>query len=276
MRTGAEIAILATEAPKWTDIGSLFVAMLALITASAAARATIRTNRSQSKQLQRLEKSQASELASKFGVWMSKELAKEHGDSEALTVGYIRYFFHYQNSGFLPIYGLIVECRKSQLLHPTEDTHPYRWTFEGVGPTNGVTTYLGGQDNRFHEAVRQEAIQFKNDRAFQDDEESEPSATFYLRKAILARLDFDQIMDFAARTMQLSYFFTDGNGLHWHRSHDGTLSQLQKAGDLSSALDQKTKADKRRDRKRRRREAAQDDAGRPVGHERGQAPDEQS
>ncbi|MBN6037462.1 hypothetical protein [Amycolatopsis sp. 195334CR] len=246
VRTGADLITLSTETPKWTDIGSFAVAAAALLIASVAAWATIRTNRNQSEQLRRLEATQASELASKFGVWISSKPAEEYEPDSGDHVGSsTQFYFEFQNSGFLPIYNLVVYCDLPHLIHPTTRQERLRWSFATIAPT--PTRSQLDDNDRLNKAMVYEVVAFRERYRFASKDE----LTIEMRN--LRRLiqgDIKSGMEYLSRQSRIGLFFTDGNGLHWHRSHDGTLTQLEKAGDLATTLAQKSKREKRRDRKR--------------------------
>ncbi|MEU8639811.1 hypothetical protein AB0C38_47105 [Amycolatopsis sp. NPDC048633] len=60
----------------WFSLGSAVIALLALVAAGIAVRATVATNRTQSEQLRRLEEAATRDRAAKFAVWALPPVAR--------------------------------------------------------------------------------------------------------------------------------------------------------------------------------------------------------
>jgi hypothetical protein len=78
----------------WFSLGSGVIALLALIAASIAVRATIQTNRTQTEQLRQIEESREQESATKFAAWIEREP---------------NILVRYHNAGSLPVYVVSLE-----------------------------------------------------------------------------------------------------------------------------------------------------------------------
>ncbi|MEU4523127.1 hypothetical protein AB0F52_31010 [Amycolatopsis sp. NPDC024027] len=210
--------VLAVEEPKITDwmgawftLGSGLIALLALIAAAIAARATIQTNRNQSAQLKQLEVEQQrleverqrqeddrlKQLASRFAVWVSLNTDPESGQTICVLT--------YHNSSQLPFYDVTVEWRIGKRTRGIHITN--------IAPTDEPAAIEDG--GSFRESMQESADHVMKYQMTSDWREKGPSPI----------LDRNDLLFYAAKYVEVRARFRDVNGVRWLRDSDGTLTR---------------------------------------------------
>lgn len=114
--------------PKWTEVGSLVVAALALATAITGAILALRSFRSQRLQLAKLTEGAKQEMASRFAVWL------EPGESSS---GYVVKF---HNGNSVPVYDVVLRFLTGARL-------PHGYQAGIIPPTISTETHSGATES---------------------------------------------------------------------------------------------------------------------------------
>lgn len=182
----------------WFSLGSGVIALLALVAATIAVRATIQTNRSQSEQLKRLEDAQERESASHFAVWV-----EGNPKTRALRM-------MYYNGSALPIYDVAITVDVDIANYVGSG---WAATFPPLSPAQSPVMLMSSSSNNKIGAELLKMVEAARD-------EDGNVKFFPLLQAI-----------------RLHVRFRDGNGVTWARHADGRLERVIRPQAISQPLE---------------------------------------
>ncbi|MFJ1764025.1 hypothetical protein ACIOD2_27170 [Amycolatopsis sp. NPDC088138] len=176
----------------WFSLGSGVIALLALIAAAVAVRATIQTNRTQSAQLQTLEQDRRQEQAAKFSAWLT---TSENGSRQSMV---------YNGSG-LPIHNvlLIVGIQED----PGQPGKDWKLIIGRAGTVPPTPQPIEYSDTTIRLRYAAEAIANYQNRKYADPLSDSSYAT----------------AEHVSSSAEIAVQFEDNNGVPWIRYSTGQL-----------------------------------------------------